>query len=738
MNVSKVSHWNPFRRYALGSIVEETSQSAPTTRNFKAKTCETTIDRVPSWPEEARPLKARTWLMHLYSFGDLILVMLPLFFILLGVAVITLNGKQTQGSAFGSKVEFAMNLSPTLFPIVFAAIIGRSMKMIARYMAEKGTKIATLELLMASQSVWGTVESQVLMQRLTVVGVNLLFLWALSPLGGQASLRLMTRDTRNLYSTVKLRYMTTGPAASMWGLSSTYIGSGKFADAGALYTAALLAPLSTKVGPRDPWGNVKIPVLEAVNSSLADSDGWISIPSTLPSPEAYSSLVGLPIVGLPSNDTTDLSLEYTYLSVDCKSFTQAPYPGLNNGTGNDLNTNFTQLEILAPGQVWFNKTEDNPFGNPYGEITTSFFLDTTRSYLDGIKEGADHDIYKGRLDGFFGNYNRSLLPETEIDTNRELLYVSQYSTGYNSNERGLNIATCSLTQKHVEAIVRCSGMACTTKKLRQSRQDNRPAALTGLEHGTILFSYAKQFPRAVTFRVGSSPTEHFLANSSAFPFVQQVGNLRSDLVYANFSLVSSEVFSRRLSVAMNTFYQLSMQPTGYFGSLSGNLSAYGPDTVPATDLDVYLPSNLSATNHTFTEWYSAFDLGIQDIDSPFIGATTSGKVTSTEQVFVCNFAWLTLLLLASSTTFLIGSSALILKHKTLGPELFGFVASMTYENPWVRVPDGGTMLDAMERARLLKDVEVRVGDVCGSDPVGHIAFAAGVPLRQLERGRLYC
>jgi hypothetical protein len=62
---------------------------------------------------------------------------------------------------------------------------------------------------------------------------------------------------------------------------------------------------------------------------------------------------------------------------------------------------------------------------------------------------------------------------------------------------------------------------------------------------------------------------------------------------------------------------------------------------------------------------------------------------------------------------------------------------MTYENPWVKVPDGGTTLDAMERARLLKDVEVRVADVCGDENVGHIALAAGVPLRKLERGRLY-
>jgi hypothetical protein len=63
---------------------------------------------------------------------------------------------------------------------------------------------------------------------------------------------------------------------------------------------------------------------------------------------------------------------------------------------------------------------------------------------------------------------------------------------------------------------------------------------------------------------------------------------------------------------------------------------------------------------------------------------------------------------------------------------------MTYENPWLRIPSGGTMLDGMERARLLKDVEVCIGDVRGNEEVGHIAVAAGVPLRKLERGRLYC
>lgn len=669
----------------------------------------------------------------MYGFGDIILVLLPLFFILLGVAVVTLNGKPTDHSDFGEKVEFVMDLSPTLFPIVFAAITGRSMKMIARYLAEKGSKLSTLELLMASQSVWGTVESQFLMQRLTVVGANLLFLWALSPLGGQASLRLMQRGVKETYTTSKLRYMTTGPAAMAWGLSSTYVGSGKFADAGALYTAALLAPLATKVGPRDSWGNVKIPTLRALNST--DADEWTVVPGVLSSPESYSSLVGLPIAGLPQATKSNFSLQYTYLSVDCSSFSQIPYPG-NNGSDNVSNTNFTRLEELVPGQVWYNKSDESPFGNRNGD-STSFFIDTTRSFPWGQKEGNDSSIYMGRLNGFFGNYNLSQMPESELTTNRDLLYASLYATSHDNSEYGLNIARCSLAQQHIEAIVQCEGTACQATKIRKSKEDKRPSALTGFEHGTIMYWFAKQFPRAVTFNLGSSPTEHFLANTSAFPFVQQVGHVTADLAYANLSLLSADVFSRRLSLAINTFYQVSVQPTGYFGGLPQNLSIYGPDTTPATDINVYLPANLSATEHTFMDWYSTFELGMQTMESPFIGSTTTAYTTATTSVFLCSFPWLALLFVASSVTLATGTAALFLKRRTLGPELFGFVTSMTYENPWVKVPDGGTMLDAMERARLLKDVEVHVADVCGDEDVGHIAFAAGVPMRKLERGRLY-
>jgi hypothetical protein len=593
--------------------------------------------------------------------------------------------------------------------------------------------------MMASQSVWGTFESQFLMQRLTIVGINLLFLWALSPLGGQASLRLMQRSQQASYLSQNLRYLTTGPAGSMFSVATSNSQRGKFAEAGALYNAALLAPQAIKNGGQDSWGNVKIPRYEALNTSNMDSEGWVDTPLSVSTPESYASLVGLPIAGLPIAANSSFTTEYNYLYVTCKAFEQQPYPG-THGTGDPTGTNYTKLDLLLPGQIWYNKSL--PFLQPFDSLSgrASFLLDTPRDLarISFNTKQKDADTYLGRLDGFIGHQNQSRLSEMESKTPRELVFASVYGISHDGNEQGLNIARCSLFQQHVEASVHCVNTQCSTTRLRKSLSDMRPNALTAFEYFDVLDSFAREFPTAIKFNEGSSPTELFIANTSAFPFVQKVGRLFADEAYVDLSKVTTQTFSSRLSLVLNTYYQLSSQSSGYFGSLTNNLSVYGPDTLPVTDVNKYLPANLSATDHSFFQWFTKFQQTVVDLESPFIGATTSSRVTTSEEIFVCNFAWFALLLSSSLIILITGGVALVLKHKTLGPEMFGFVSSMTYENPWVKIPQSGTTLDAMERTRILKDVDVQVGDVCGHDGVGHIAFAAGVPVRKLERGRLYC
>jgi len=94
MDISVFPRWSPYRRHGLRGLstveerVDADADATPViagkpkpTSTSKLKTWETTVERIESWPEEARPLKKHTWLSYLYGLGDIVLVLLPLYFI---------------------------------------------------------------------------------------------------------------------------------------------------------------------------------------------------------------------------------------------------------------------------------------------------------------------------------------------------------------------------------------------------------------------------------------------------------------------------------------------------------------------------------------------------------------------------------------------------------------------------------------------------------------------------------
>ena len=79
----------------------------------------------------------------------------------------------------------------TIFPILFAAIMGRLMYQIARWKLEKGATMGTLEQLMGSRTIGSTVLTQIQLRTFNVLAVLLVLVWAFSPLGGQSLLRML-------------------------------------------------------------------------------------------------------------------------------------------------------------------------------------------------------------------------------------------------------------------------------------------------------------------------------------------------------------------------------------------------------------------------------------------------------------------------------------------------------------------------------------------------------------------
>jgi hypothetical protein len=105
----------------------------------------------------------------------------------------------------------------------------------------------------------------------------------------------------------------------------------------------------------------------------------------------------------------------------------------------------------------------------------------------------------------------------------------------------------------------------------------------------------------------------------------------------------------------------------------------------------------------------------------FPGQKTMAQVTTLEDLFVCHDAWLGILLISALALFLCSLVGLVLKFFTKGQKILGHVSSLTRDSAYVHVPAGGSTLDGYERARLLKDVKIKIRDAAAGNTVGHVA-----------------
>jgi hypothetical protein len=175
---------------------------------------------------------------------------------------------------------------------------------------------------------------------------------------------------------------------------------------------------------------------------------------------------------------------------------------------------------------------------------------------------------------------------------------------------------------------------------------------------------------------------------------------------------------------------------------------YGNATRPPFDFLTFLNATemqrVSDTEKTYrrlnTNVWAALRNGL-----PFVNFATNGNAIEHYEVFVCRFRWLALLLVASGTLTLLGAASIVLTVRaTLAPDMLRYVASMAYANTNFTAPRGASALDAMDRARLLRDVRVRIGDIAAGDndndgDIGEVAFVTADErtVRPLDSRRLY-
>ena len=204
--------------------------------------------------------------------------------------------------------------------------------MILLWRLERGESIATLDILAGSTSLTSTVISQFHLRVVNYVGLGLVTMWMLSPVGGQSSFRQITFGSSGVFQDAVVSYVVPGPYPWTAGANGVMDMTSNKNTIGPpngnlntpdtsvnnIYTAALISPTTKEGSPRDAWGHVKVPRVESYEKTIInDHEGWYKVQNS--TVENYSSFVGIPISGLDSPEFINYAtgIEAVYFDLDC-------------------------------------------------------------------------------------------------------------------------------------------------------------------------------------------------------------------------------------------------------------------------------------------------------------------------------------------------------------------------------------------------------------------------------------
>lgn len=397
------------------------------------------------------------------------------------------------------------------------------MKSIAswRIQTSRGATIGLVQQCIGSQNISGAFLTQIRLRSLNIFAIFTIVLWCLSPLGSQASLRVISIVTSYSSSSIHLATINTF-TEYQYGYAEG------ISEAVTTVANPVIASISgaSLLGTRnqDLWGNIRFPRIENLENS---STGWMNVPQS--DNLTYASLVGTPVDNLPKSGNTSFTLPGSYLSISCSDF----------GSSNQTKfTNFTSSDAPSP---------DNGADCSW----TSF--EGGSQYQIAISEpcsGFDVSMASGTRNA------RKLIWESRLD-----LWTR---------------AKCDLTTTYVDANVTCTesvsgSSSASTCNLSSARRSPSPQFNTNwtvldiVNHGpdakAVLNILTGLFPYA-QLSGGKQPVPIYITD----PY-HAVGSF--DTSMQTYS-VGREVFETRLSQLLNSILYMGINPAAFTGSFNSS------------------------------------------------------------------------------------------------------------------------------------------------------------------------
>ena len=343
------------------------------------------------------------------------------------------------------------------------------------------------------------------------------------------------------------------------------------------------------------------------------------------------------------------------------------------------------------------------YGNEWGEAQSSVLggYEYTTSYIVAncsLPSSVDASAFpKGLMPNLTTSIN-----VTNDDAFREATdYTTPRKVELWDRSNGTVHSTCNLTTSNFELKAYCTANGCAARKMRPA-----PAPYFGYRTPFDDYSMAQSFfanlllsqpqPSNVS---DSTVTQDYIALNT---WISDDGIDDPDESY------DLSFMSLGFTQLINTYLALSQQP--YL--INSNSE---PDIV-----------NIVIGNHT---------------DPHFTRFSMKGAVYDPR--YALSIPWIIVDLMSCQILLAAAVAAYWLRKKTLAPDIFGYVSSLTRDNPHLdHIPDGGTTLSGLERARMLKNIKVKIADVGTENGVGrvglsHAGASVTIPMSSLQRGKYY-
>lgn len=540
---------------------------------------------------------------------------------------------------------------------------------------------------MGSQSVAGTVGILWGLRMTNVLGCGALSLWCMSPLGGQSALRLISIDTG--YVTTSNTVYYANDRQWSWLGESDFDGVEDAVNA-LFFTALLSSPTATN-STTDLWGNLRIPVLDGLRegadqpSVTVEHFNWT----------AYSSLLGVPIMGLQGDVNTTFTIKTGYFGFQCGDLVQ-----------HDLTNSPQHLrEFLGPLQFhWFNGTAtvDHTVYN-----ITKLITEASKKWVDPLVAVGGLDMANGLKSWFLDTNTPLISNNVSLLSNSTTLGVSRFpstpairplfpnvtfvymlDTSFNLWET----TVCEMDYIRVDANVTCTGLSCRITSMRRAPLDEyvvgtlMDVALSQSGSGHLDFSLFRSmchyFPLAVSSfgRNGSfaSAIGRYLSGmKNPFSYINispfsDVSRNNTGTRYFDMSGVSPDIFTEHFSTLFNTYWQAT-QGTG-------------------CRTEGFLPACIDHNRRH------------EKISSTLVSNAT---FTRAQDFYKIEPIWFTIFVAITFVLYVCAGAGLILEYLCSGPDILGYVSTMTRDNAYTPLPSAASTLDGPKRARLLKNYRVR-------------------------------